>query len=33
MLGHASIITTQVYTHVTDKHLRDIHKRFHGKTE
>lgn len=31
MLGHANIATTQVYTHVTDKQLRDIHKKFHGK--
>ena len=31
MLGHANIATTQVYTHVTDAHLRDIHKKFHGK--
>ncbi len=30
MLGHANIGTTQIYTHVTDKHLRDIHKKFHG---
>jgi len=32
MLGHASIGTTQIYTHVTDKHLRDIHKKFHNKS-
>ncbi len=31
LLGHAHIGTTQVYTHVTDKHLRDVHKKFHGK--
>ncbi|MBU6370999.1 MAG: tyrosine-type recombinase/integrase [Patescibacteria group bacterium] len=31
MLGHANISTTQIYTHVTDAHLRDIHKNFHGK--
>ena len=31
MLGHANIVTTQIYTHVTDKHLRDIHKNFHNK--
>ena len=31
LLGHANIGTTQIYTHVTDSHLHDIHKRFHGK--
>lgn len=30
MLGHKNIQTTQVYTHVTHKHLRDIHEAFHG---
>lgn len=31
MLGHSSITTTQIYTHVTDSKLREIHKKFHNK--
>lgn len=31
LLGHANIATTQIYTHVTDRHLRDIHKKFHSR--
>lgn len=29
-LGHKSILTTQIYTHVTSKRLRDIHRKFHS---
>ena len=31
MLGHSSITTTQIYTHMTDRQLREVHKAFHGR--
>ena len=31
MLGHASITTTQIYTHVTNKGLKEVHQAFHGR--
>jgi site-specific recombinase XerD len=31
LLGHANISTTQAYTHLTNKELREIHQAFHGK--
>ncbi len=31
MLGHANIATTQIYTHVTDPHLREVHEKFQSQ--
>ncbi len=33
LLGHANIMTTQIYTHVTDKALKDAHKKFHSRPQ
>lgn len=30
LLGHSSVVTTQIYTHVTDQHLQEVHEAFHG---
>lgn len=31
LLGHANITTTQIYTHVTNQELREVHEAFHGR--
>lgn len=33
LLGHANIATTQIYTHITDPHLKEAHEKFHSETK
>ena len=31
LLGHANVTTTQIYTHVTDTQLKEVHRAFHAR--
>jgi site-specific recombinase XerD len=33
LLGHSNVATTQIYTHVTDPHLKSVHEKFHNHSE
>ena len=33
LLGHDNIATTQIYTHITDPHLKEVHEKFHSETK
>ena len=33
LLGHANIATTQIYTHITDPHLKEVHEKFHSENK